>query len=521
MPIHFWSGDVKVQGSWAKQDLGLDVYIVCPGPSLAEVAAMHPVMRGPGRFIIAMNTSYPRVTPDLWVGMDRPECYDGGLWREAFPKIMGSRYEGDEYHGTALRNMPNTWFLTGNKGEPMEVLTRRDHSTEFLWIDDTFWTTLHIAIWMGGRRIHFVGCDLGGPRDYHDDRELTAKQRNYNRAKYAKTGEALPRVAEAAAEQGIAMVSCSPGSPLNDFLPYVPLGTALTDSHKRDEKRFSGGLILHGEFAELCRWARPQKATEGEGVIVGCNKEQEWLLPWWWLNYSAYNDRPVAFADFGMSNTARQWCRDHGYMIEFLKKVNFKNPYFGKPLSILSTPFRRSLWMDMDVQVCGSVDPWFADMDEDRIYVGEDPFSPWKSNDKPINSGVVCVAHGHSLIQRWMELMYTSGTREDQSVLNRVWAENEGGFCLMPSIMNWLRLMGDPPPQAVLVHWTGPVGKAEIKRQMVVLAQTAAAKESDDGTGEQAIHRIDDDGKLSWRECRVGPGGPAGRHCYGRGDSRG
>ncbi len=53
-----------------------------------------------------------------------------------------------------------------------------------------------------------------------------------------------------------------------------------------------------------------------EGILIGCDRNQEWLLPWWWDHYSAHNAYPVAFADFGMSKKALAWCREKGKMLK-------------------------------------------------------------------------------------------------------------------------------------------------------------------------------------------------------------
>ena len=465
MPLAYWDGRQPVQTSWARSDLGLDAYLVCPGPSMVNAANLDGDMRGLGRLIVGINTSFPGVVPDLWIGMDRPEAYDPSLWRTPFPKICGSEYQMDVYHGIALRDRPGTYFTTGTMGHYGEIFTRRDHNANFLWIKDTFWLALNVIVWMGARRIHLVGCDLGGDRDYYHKLKLTDMQRMGNRAKYEATLGVLPAItAEGAKDYGTEFISCSPDSPINGFLPFVPLAEALEASAKRQAEVYPANeVVLHGERAQLCRWKFPK--GKGEGILVGCNTEQEWLLPWWYENYRKHNERPVAFADFGMSAQARAWCEERGEFVRWPHAV-IANPYYGKVLAMLSSPFGKTLWMDLDIEVRGTLDEWFADADAERVRVGTDPQSPWRYNANPINSGLLLVPHGVTAIQEWMELLFKTGQSEDQSILNRIWAEHPEHFCLMPPWCNWLRLMGAPPENAVAVHWTGPPGKSEIKRQM-------------------------------------------------------
>jgi hypothetical protein len=46
---------------------------------------------------------------------------------------------------------------------------------------------------------------------------------------------------------------------------------------------------------------------DGECLLTGCDREQEWMLPQWYQQVRRHTDRPVVFADFGMSSPARQW----------------------------------------------------------------------------------------------------------------------------------------------------------------------------------------------------------------------
>ena len=101
-----------------------------------------------------------------------------------------------------------------------------------------------------------------------------------------------------------------------------------------------------------------------QGIIVGCDKAQEWLLPWWWQHYSKLNSYPVAFADFGMTEKAIAWVSERGRYIKLpaaapLKEVSPERPefrertqekrgaWFKKPLACLYSPFPESLWIDL------------------------------------------------------------------------------------------------------------------------------------------------------------------------------
>ena len=67
---------------------------------------------------------------------------------------------------------------------------------------------------------------------------------------------------------------------------------------------------------ELLKW---EKIKEEKGVMVAASKEIEWLLPWWWKNYSYTNFYPVIFVDFGMTVEAKKWCQERGQLIALPK----------------------------------------------------------------------------------------------------------------------------------------------------------------------------------------------------------
>ena len=122
-----------------------------------------------------------------------------------------------------------------------------------------------------------------------------------------------------------------------------------------------------------------------EGSLVGCNHYQEWLLPWWWQGYLTHNHYPVAFADFGMSERAKAWCRQRGELISLNLTCDFITPkeqiddariqmwsqiyssnlwpsrssWFKKPFALLQAPFKSAIWIDLDCEIHGCLAPLF------------------------------------------------------------------------------------------------------------------------------------------------------------------
>ena len=64
----------------------------------------------------------------------------------------------------------------------------------------------------GRKKIFLLGCDLGGEKDYYDERVLTDKQRTYNQALYKEQTKYLKWFHKVGKKYGIDLISCTKGS---------------------------------------------------------------------------------------------------------------------------------------------------------------------------------------------------------------------------------------------------------------------------------------------------------------------
>jgi hypothetical protein len=482
---------------------GMDCFLCCPGPSLADLrpASLHVS----GAVVIAVNTAYPRVRPDVWIGMDRPECYAGSLLWEPFLKVMGSRYASDVCAGGKLADCPNVCFASGAPGRPHEIFDRLAPESLLVWNGNTFQTALHLAFWLGCKRVNLVGCDFGGTRDYHDGRALADEHRARNRLLYRQLVEELPLVRLEAERSGRSIVSCTPDSPANEYLPFERLELAI-ERAAQGRPRQPEGPPLDAADAELCRWGKLQ--CEGPGVMTGCDAAAEWMLPWWWENYRRTNDYPVAFADLGMSSRARAWCSLRGRVVDVPR--GRAGGWFAKPLAILRSPFRWTLWLDLDCQVRANlgeafayadrglavtVDPYYPAVRGDArgdargmgvrgmgvspmcstgilpVSVSSSSVSPSSSSGSSspsLSSGVVAVRHGEPAAQAWAAqvMRRLDRLRDDQAALEEIREACRDRIVLMPRRFQHLRLDAADNPEALVMHWTGPEGKRRIRQLM-------------------------------------------------------
>lgn len=231
-----------------------------------------------------------------------------------------------------------------------------------------------------------------------------------------------------------------------------------------------------------------------DGIIVGSDLTQEWLLPWWWRHYRRFNAFPVTFVDFGMSSEMKEWCKEQGELItlplhidvadqqkittllsqkwekilgrEFWKS---RNAWFKKPLACLQSPYRRTIWIDLDCEIRGPLKELF-DLCENPSGLAiakelSDPFEEQVS----YNSGVLIFKYGIPVIETWAHRSLEKNHlfAGDQNVLSTIIQEEELAVFELPHIYNWSRL-NEENPQAIICHWHGAHGKEVIAHQIML-----------------------------------------------------
>ena len=474
-------GDDSIIGEFAETTMAspirnFDVFLCCPGPSLKDVDPAK--LRVPGAIIFAVNTAYPKVRPDVWIGMDAAPCYDSRLPCEPFIKVWGSLYRDSWANGRQIKLFPNTYFATGQKMLPWEIFQHLNGNSPFIWQQDrpnTFFTAMHLAIWMGARRIFLCGVDLGGSQDYHDDRKLDDAARERNRNLYTDIGRQMLILQITARYHGVDIISCTPDSPLNEGqggnTPYVSIDEAvkMAAQHgaKADDPAMGG--VLDARLAQLCEWStQPPKAPKG--VMIALDAGMEWLLDWWWENYSTHNHYPVCFVDYGLSANGLAWCQKHAFSLLQMEQPPpiLNHLWFRKPFALLNAPFERTAFMEPDCEVKGDIGPIFEACSR-GLALTMDPHNPWSKEylNPPLATGVIGVQRGDGLVCAWAKAILTGGAerrfRSDQEALNLVVSQlGKDGVVVMPKEFQWLRLDGDDNGKALIYHWTGPDGKAAI-----------------------------------------------------------
>jgi hypothetical protein len=218
--------------------------VLCGGhPSLRDEPLE--LLAQPGVVTMAMNNTALLFRPNLWVCADHASCYapsilhDGGIVKFARLLYWNERLAG----GEPWHTMPGTLFY-GVDDAAFRSDNLLDDYPFFAWWKNVFIVALQLAWHLGFRRVYLAGTGFNVPSDRHYafDQQLSPAQSDYSRRTYvdvvAQVRAALPHFAQ----RGFSLVSCTPGSALNDVLPFLPLRDAVTEALADFPKRDASGL---------------------------------------------------------------------------------------------------------------------------------------------------------------------------------------------------------------------------------------------------------------------------------------
>lgn len=237
------------------------------------------------------------------------------------------------------------------------------------------------------------------------------------------------------------------------------------------------------------------KPTSSEGIIAGCDETLEWLLPWWLKRLRSNDSRPVLFVDFGLSTFGRHFCKQHGELLELAhaplkesidrkqaenwEKIYGKqlwksrDQWLKKPRALLSTPFEKNLWLDLDCEVVGSLDPLFALLEHTSVALAretenaeehERSLGQLLEDEILYNSGVIAYRKDAPLITSWAEALSKRSQEVwgDQQLLSRLIYESKYQIQELDPIYNW-RMSQGFNLSAQIIHWVGSWGKEYIR----------------------------------------------------------
>lgn len=235
--------------------------------------------------------------------------------------------------------------------------------------------------------------------------------------------------------------------------------------------------------------------NQSDGIIVGSNERQEWLLPWWWENFRRHNQYPVSFVDFGLSKEMKMWCKERGELIALPMPALFvkdrdevddilakewegrysdifwqsREAWFKKPHACLRSPYQRTIWIDLDCEVVGSLEDLFNTCDNSSGICLVKDCAALDSLFPIYNSGVIAFQKNHPLILEWArQSIEKNGLfRGDQDLLSQIIGENKVSIYELSSIYNW-NIGFNQRKDVVIYHWLGDAAKNILKNKLIL-----------------------------------------------------
>lgn len=214
--------------------------------------------------------------------------------------------------------------------------------------------------------------------------------------------------------------------------------------------------------------------------ITGCDKNTEWMLPWFLQNFRFHNNEPILFMDFGCSLHMAKWARDNFDYYDVLRD-DYRSKVGGwnnKPKAMCQTSdvsifrnmgYEKFCWLDTDVQIVKNTDSIFDYATSGKISMVCD--KPWtkRTGEKWFNSGVVVWKKYPNILEDWwMYMVKVDHTiRGDQEALHEFLSRSGRKNVIreMDNKYNYLRLQhqdGDVVNDIRAYHWTGLKGKQII-----------------------------------------------------------
>lgn len=201
--------------------------------------------------------------------------------------------------------------------------------------------------------------------------------------------------------------------------------------------------------------------------ITGCDKNTEWMLPWFIDNFKKHTDIPLMICDFGMTpelansvDAVAIKSQDHGW--------------FKKPLAMITASKKATsvCWLDTDCHIKSNIDKIFDYIEPNKLTMAID--EPWtkRRNETWHNSGVVAFTHIPNILNEWATATARNPLEGDQQVLHVLVRDGMRRMIHitdLPKKYNTLRLdlLDNTAPKDIsIMHWTGQKGKEEIRRMI-------------------------------------------------------
>ena len=176
---------------------------------------------------MVMNNTATIIRPDLWVGADIAENYSASILMDPAPmKFTYITRKNCMIGDKRWRDMPNTYFMASEKMEPNVFYLR---GRNFTWCKNVFTLAIQVAYRLGFNEVYLVGCSFVTNKNniYCYERKLNDVQIGYNQRTYDMALRQIKEILPYAKEFDFKIISCTPGSKINDMVEYYDISQAL------------------------------------------------------------------------------------------------------------------------------------------------------------------------------------------------------------------------------------------------------------------------------------------------------
>jgi len=203
-----------------------------------------------------------------------------------------------------------------------------------------------------------------------------------------------------------------------------------------------------------------------EAYVTGCDDTQEWMLPWFFKNFKKNNNKPLIFANFGVSDLTLKIVKENVHAVMDMTKTDEKG-WFKKPLSMLKSPSKKTVWIDTDCEIRENTDDIFDLIEAEKLLMAKD--EPWILRHQHLwhNSGVVGFQDKPIILYQWVKAVKEEPEIGDQEVLDKILSPITKIKYIkdLPNEYNVLRLQLEQDGYGGnirVAHWTGQKGKIKI-----------------------------------------------------------
>jgi len=205
-------------------------------------------------------------------------------------------------------------------------------------------------------------------------------------------------------------------------------------------------------------------------ILTGVDTNHEDLLPWWLNNAIKHNSNEnIGVWDLGMSSVMRERIQKEypDVWLSIPLSKNTSSGWFYKLHAVIEAPEKRVAWLDVDCEILSNIEDMFNLVPPNMIGLTRD----WVRGNWWA-TGVIVVNDRPKLLYDWnVRLNANDGIRGDQEALQDLIGNNtHEEIQELPQEYQWLRIslnQGKDSPTKKVIHWTGPVGREHIRKNLM------------------------------------------------------